>query len=151
MLSQVQPESTVYIEPVIGLLAQLCTAQHAVAKCNISKMHIFMMNVGEDDVIIPQGSVIARVTELREAPDTKKESTEAKVPVIASLNPDSSDRKKRLQELLKELKINENILLTKNPKVKASVVRLVAKYLDVFAHEQQSSNYMVILIRLSFQ
>ena len=71
--------------------------------------------------------------------------------MIASVNPDSSDRKKRLQELLKELKINENILLTKNPKVKASVVRLVAKYLDVFAHEQQSSNYMVILIRLSFQ
>ena len=71
MLSQVQPKSTVYIEPVIGPSAQLCTAQHAVAKYNNSEMHIFMMNVGEDDVIIPQGSVIARVTELREVPDTK--------------------------------------------------------------------------------
>ena len=68
VLSQGKPESTVYVEPVIGPSAQLCTAQHAVAKCNDGKMHIFMMNIGEDDVIIPQGSVIARITELKEIP-----------------------------------------------------------------------------------
>ena len=81
--------------------------------------------------------MIARVTELNEVPDTEKQSTEDEVPGIASVNPDSSDKRKRLQELLKELKINENILLTKNPKIKASVVRLLAKYLNMFAHEQQ--------------
>ena len=53
-MSPVQPESTVYIEPVIGPLAQLCTAQNAFAKCEEGKMHIYMLNVGNDDVIIPQ-------------------------------------------------------------------------------------------------
>ena len=52
-----------HIEPVIGPGAQLCTSQHAVAKCTDGKMIIFMVNVGEEDIIIPQGSIVARITE----------------------------------------------------------------------------------------
>ena len=71
VMSQGKPESTVYVEPIIGPSAQLCTAQHAVTKCNEGKMHIFMMNIGEDDVIIPQGSMVARITELKEIRDKR--------------------------------------------------------------------------------
>ena len=143
-MSQCKPESTVYVEPLIGPSAQLCTAQHAVAKCIEGKMHIFMMNIGEDDVIIPQGSIVARITELQEIPDDKKESTGAEVPGIASVNHNSAGRKKRLQDLLKDFRRNENILLTKNPKVKIKIVRLLDYCCMI------SSN-MEILIRSSFQ
>ena len=138
VVSPGEPEGTVYLEPVVGPSVQLCTAQHAVTKCSEGKMHIFMMNISEDDVTIPQGSVVAMVTKIKEVEDDKKESTETEVPGIASVsvNHDSTDRKKRLQELLKELKINENIMLTKNPKVKTSVIKLIDKYLNVFAHGQ---------------
>ena len=64
----------------------------------------------QEDIIIPQGSIVARITELTEVPGTEKKSTEAEVPGIVSVNPDSPERKQRLKELLKELKINENIL-----------------------------------------
>ena len=134
--SQGKPESIVYVEPMLGPSAQLCTAQHAVVKCSDGKMHIFMMNVGEDDVMIPKGSTVAQITELKEIPDDKRKSTGAEVPGITSVEDNVADRTKRLQDLLKDLRINENILLTKNPKVKSKVVRLLDKYLHVFSDDK---------------
>ena len=55
---------------------------------------------------------------------------------IQTKTTDPTAKKKKLQQVIKDLEIEDNVLLNANPGIKRQVLRLVENYLGVFSDEQ---------------
>ena len=97
-----------------------------------------MVNLSQEDVVVPRGGEVGRAREVEEQYPTRSES-------VSLVNSDSinatndrapnQDRQKKLTKGLGDLEIEENKLLQANPGIKKKVIWLIDRYLDVFSDE----------------
>ena len=96
---------------------------------------IAMLNLGDQKVVIPKGTVIARGIRLSKKIPRKREEQIQDVRMESEIKSGSQEEEKMVEKLWLELKLDQNKFLKKKPEIKRRVKEILRKRWKVFCSE----------------